>query len=145
MEAEAEKIIDKRTNHCGKIEYLVKWQGYPDSENTWEPSQLVCSELIEEYENHSCCVLLWNHSNQNLIKYDTYNNLKIRIVVIFGQTVPIFDSWNKKAGTTIVIKFHNVYALMLFWFELTSIQIRTTSARKDCCDETHLLCSRPAS
>lgn len=31
-----EKIIDSR-NRAGKQEYLVKWSGYPDSLNTWEP------------------------------------------------------------------------------------------------------------
>ena len=58
MEAEeefdivAEKIIDKRTNRRGKIEYLVKWRGYPGSENTWEPkAELACREIIQKYEN----------------------------------------------------------------------------------------------
>ena len=47
-----EKIVGKRTNRHGKIEYLVKWRGYPDSENTWEPkAQLACPEIIQEYEN----------------------------------------------------------------------------------------------
>ena len=34
---EVEKIVDKRTNVYGLVEYLVKWKGYPSSENTWEP------------------------------------------------------------------------------------------------------------
>ncbi|MDI9313015.1 MAG: hypothetical protein QM535_22585, partial [Limnohabitans sp.] len=33
-----EKIIRKRKNK-GKIEYLIKWLGYPDSYNTWEPAE----------------------------------------------------------------------------------------------------------
>lgn len=31
-----EQITDKRLKN-GRTEYLVKWQGYPVSESTWEP------------------------------------------------------------------------------------------------------------
>jgi hypothetical protein len=40
---EVERILKKRERRVGRgrvkvIEYLVKWKGYPDWENTWEPS-----------------------------------------------------------------------------------------------------------
>lgn len=45
-----EKILDKRIRG-GKTEYLIKWEGYPDSENTWEPDDnLDCPELISGFE-----------------------------------------------------------------------------------------------
>ena len=31
-----EEILDSRLKH-GKLEYLVKWSGYTDDYNTWEP------------------------------------------------------------------------------------------------------------
>jgi hypothetical protein len=54
-EYEVEEIVDKRSRMRGRkevIEYLVKWKGYPASDNTWEPlSNLAnASEAIAEFE-----------------------------------------------------------------------------------------------
>lgn len=47
-----EKIADKRVGKEGKFEYLLKWKGYDDSENTWEPEEnLDCPDLICQYES----------------------------------------------------------------------------------------------
>ena len=46
-----EKVIEKRITAKGKIEYLIKWEGYDETENTWEPKEnLGCEDLIQEYE-----------------------------------------------------------------------------------------------
>ncbi|CAF1574903.1 unnamed protein product [Rotaria magnacalcarata] len=50
---EIERIVDKRYRN-DNIEYFIKWRGYPDSQNTWEPSSNIQgeeeSELLAEYE-----------------------------------------------------------------------------------------------
>jgi len=49
-EWEVEKIIQHRKTRQGD-EYLVKWLGYPDSENTWEPITHLtnCRQLLQQY------------------------------------------------------------------------------------------------
>ena len=46
-----EKVIEKRITAKGNIEYLIKWEGYDEKENSWEPIEnLGCEDLIQEYE-----------------------------------------------------------------------------------------------
>lgn len=46
-----EKVVDKKELDDGQVLYLLKWQGYEDSENTWEPVENITSKaLIAEFE-----------------------------------------------------------------------------------------------
>ena len=47
---DAERIIAKKIN-SGKPLFMIKWQGYCSSQNTWEPKAHLPSELIEAFEN----------------------------------------------------------------------------------------------
>ena len=50
-EYEVEKIVNHR--HSGRsqtLQYLIKWKGYPEANNTWEPAdQVHALELIKAY------------------------------------------------------------------------------------------------
>ncbi|KAJ8268000.1 hypothetical protein COCON_G00131720 [Conger conger] len=48
---EVEKIVDKRKNKKGKMEYLVRWRGYGLEGDTWEPETHLsnCMEFIHEF------------------------------------------------------------------------------------------------
>ncbi len=46
-----EKILDRRRNN-NRLEYKIKWEGYPMSQSTWEPLENLVSaiEYVEEYD-----------------------------------------------------------------------------------------------
>ncbi|KAK9160140.1 hypothetical protein Syun_006481 [Stephania yunnanensis] len=58
---EIEDVRRKRIRK-GKIQYLIKWRGWPENANTWEPLENLqsCSDVIESFEdrlrsgNHKC-------------------------------------------------------------------------------------------
>ncbi|KAI7858495.1 hypothetical protein BDC45DRAFT_498485 [Circinella umbellata] len=69
-EYEVEKILEHRTTFQKKkqvLEYYIKWKGFKDKWNTWEPEDLVeADELIQEY---------WASKNKKKIE-STTNTLK---------------------------------------------------------------------
>jgi Chromo (CHRromatin Organisation MOdifier) domain len=54
QEYEVKCIINHQNTGQGKkLQYLIKWKGYPKSDNTWEPtSHLHVPQLIKEYQKH---------------------------------------------------------------------------------------------
>ena len=58
LEYEVERLLDKRTRKFGRhqrIEYLVKWKGYPEYDATWEPIANLenAQDIIREFEEKS--------------------------------------------------------------------------------------------
>jgi hypothetical protein len=52
-EYEVETVLDCQYIR-GKIKYLIKWEGYPQSENTWEPKgNLNCPQKLEEFHRQN--------------------------------------------------------------------------------------------
>src|SRR5258707_11160247 len=50
-EYEVERIVNhRRTSRARTLQYLVKWIGYPEADNTWEPAdQIHAPQLINAY------------------------------------------------------------------------------------------------
>ena len=50
-EFEVEAVLDRRIS-AGKVQYLIKWKGFDQAENSWEPTvNLVnCRDLVDKFE-----------------------------------------------------------------------------------------------
>ena len=82
-EYSVEKIIDKDCDLKGNVKYLIKWKGYADTDNTWEPIEnLFCNDLIEEFEktfesvdkSHELHMQPCNSSLEDEIYLDTFES-----------------------------------------------------------------------
>jgi hypothetical protein len=71
-EYEVEKILDSRQHGRGhKIQYLVKWKGYPDSDNEWVNwNDMHADKALEEFRQHNPSSITHKTTLQN-------NNIKI--------------------------------------------------------------------
>ena len=54
-EYKIEKILDAQQRGQGcKLHYLIKWKGYPTSDNSWEPASNVhAKDLIRDFQKRS--------------------------------------------------------------------------------------------
>ena len=59
IDGEEEYEVERIVNHCHygrsqRLQYLIKWKGYPESDNTWElADQVHTPDLIKLYHQHS--------------------------------------------------------------------------------------------
>ena len=90
-EYSVEKIVDKRCDLNGKVQYLIKWKGYDHSENSWEPNEnLYCDDLIEEFDNKLKESSLQNEVLEIDIKDDQLENVVTQLHMDTQKT--IYDS-----------------------------------------------------
>jgi hypothetical protein len=46
---EVDHIVERRETEGGQWEYLVKWRGYPEEENSWEPGPNISANTLNEF------------------------------------------------------------------------------------------------
>jgi len=46
-----EKVLRSRKRTDGTTEYLIKWDGWDDNDNTWEPEENLTEELVVNFKN----------------------------------------------------------------------------------------------
>ncbi len=60
-EYEVEEILSERRDPQNKLEYLVKWLGYPSSANTWEPHK----NFINKHGAKTLALISWELSGKH--------------------------------------------------------------------------------
>ena len=65
-------FTDKRLDSDGQIEYFIKWKGYGDEDNTWEPIENfesdVMKAMIAEYEDNQKVLRILDNANIKIPK-----------------------------------------------------------------------------
>lgn len=90
---EVEAIVDhKGTNKSRR--FLIKWQGYPESDNSWEPRENINAEMVKEYE-------------ANLKKWE-------KIIVVFIWIITHQISQMLKKTVFSFLFFHFIYSNYYF-------------------------------
>jgi len=57
------EVIRSHQHHQHKLQYLIKWKGYPESNNMWEPiDNMQALQLIRKY--HLTCLLEDKRANK---------------------------------------------------------------------------------
>ena len=52
IEYEVEAVLNSKIDKCnGVLQYLIRWKGCPDTDNTWEPASNVknAAKLVEQF------------------------------------------------------------------------------------------------
>ncbi|XP_060761740.1 chromodomain Y-like protein [Neoarius graeffei] len=82
---EVERIVGKRKNKKGKMEYLVRWRGYTFEGDTWEPEANLtsCVEFINEFNRQHSerlgdapCMRSTRRSPSTAVGYTSNNNAR---------------------------------------------------------------------
>jgi hypothetical protein len=85
-----ETILQSRPtpNHCG-IQYLVKWKGYPNSENSWLPASQMkhATDLVQQFHRRLPC----SPKPSDLRMLQAQQGLKEGILLRTQDSVPSLD------------------------------------------------------
>jgi hypothetical protein len=85
-EFEVEQIVSSRQFRKQKAwQYLIKWKGYPNSENTWEP--------LQNLKNSMKMIHQWHQDNPEQPKP---SDLVIKLIELKPQTMQILRNTIEK-------------------------------------------------
>jgi chromobox protein 1 len=105
---DVEAVVNTRVVK-GKRQFLIKWVGYPDSENTWEDEDnLMCDDLVQKYfedkktqktkpakSKVSDVEIVSKMPKTDKIETNTINTEKEQLKPLFEMVPPITNLWHQ--------------------------------------------------
>lgn len=80
--------------------YRIKWEGYPDSDNTWEPVENLSDDLVQEYESS-------RNIDRRSFKSPKVPGLQRKIISKTVVHLIESDSYSEKSGSESVSNLKN--------------------------------------
>uniref|UniRef100_A0A3P9L0I8 Chromobox homolog 3b n=1 Tax=Oryzias latipes TaxID=8090 RepID=A0A3P9L0I8_ORYLA len=102
-----EKIIRRRVFN-GRVEYFLKWKGFTDAENTWEPEDnLDCPELIEEFLRNFSELASASHGDGYVLQSDDEQSDAPTDLSNYLEPECIIGSTDRKGELMFLVKWKN--------------------------------------
>ena len=110
-EWEVEKILDLRQRH-GKNEYLVRWKGYTQGDDTWEMQAKSCRNIFRVYHNQD------NFSTElepreGVISQTSFSHISINSPSILTVSMAMESPWKDLSISTSHVSRWSVIAEIL--------------------------------
>ena len=105
------------------LQYLIKWQGYPESDNTWEPAnQVYALDLLQEYHKHQPLESI-KGKQKPLSKTTIHTISPFKLPTIASQWTPLLPHYQSSSlATSNTSRLSSLISLLMLPHALTLYQ-----------------------
>lgn len=122
---DVERIMQDRM-YKGKKQYLIKWLGYPEEENTWEfEHNIFCQDLKDAYEEKKKATVDAREAKKKIAK-NSKKSVKQNVTKAKEDRITITNEWDEVITTVLGVTRSSEGNL--------EVEYQTNDGKKGICD-----------